>query len=209
MPRTKRTKPLYQRGPFALYPREGRNLEIVWYDETAKRERSASAGTGDVTKGRLALDRRCLAAHDTHYCPRCGQETNGEAVPLLLSVITDYMLKSEGQAGYIRSTKPRLANVIAYVAATDPSVTVSAVNEDWVERFREWLMAMPVASGRDRTLGGVEGCVLQLAAAINSKKAGSAQFKARSVKELAKSPVYRASVATIAEMFRFCLYPGP
>lgn len=209
MPRTKRPKPLYQRGPFKLYPREGRNLEIVWYDEDARRERSVSAGTSDVKKGQLALDRRYLTAHDTHYCPRCGQETNGEASPLLLSVLMDYMLKSEGQAGFTRSTKPRLASVIAYIAATDPSVTVAAVNEDWIERFRLWLMAIPGARGKPRTAGGVEGSVLQLAAAINSKKPGSAQFKARSVKELAKSPVYRASVATIADMFRFCLYPMP
>lgn len=211
MPRTKRQKPLYQRGPFALYPREGRNLEIVWYDETAKRERSASAGTGDVEQGRLALDRKYLKAEGAHFCPRCGQQTDGEAAMLLLSAITDYMLKNEDQEGYIRSTKPRLAKVIEYVAATDPAVTVPTINEKWIEGFRAWLMGRPVIRAgqqRDRSLGGVEGSVLQLAAVINAT-GQKAKFKARSVKALAKSPIYRADIDMLAAMFRFCLYPEP
>lgn len=214
MPRTKRPKPLYQRGPFALYPRPGRNLEIVWYDEAAKRERSASAGTSDVAQGRLALDRRYLQAHGAHYCPRCGKPTDGETATLLLSAITDYMLRNEGQAGYIRSTKPRLAKVIEYVAETDPGVTVPAITPEWVAAFRKWLKAQPVKSRsgavmRDRSPGGVEGCVLQLAAVINKATNNQAQFKAESVKELARSPVYRANIDTLAAMFRFCLYPEP
>lgn len=212
MPRTKRSKPLYTRGPFALYPREGRNLEIVWYDEAAKRERSVSAGTSDVGQGRLALDRKYLEAHGAHFCPRCGQQTDGDTAMLLLSAITDYMLKSEGQAGYVRSTKPRLAKVIEYVAATDPAVTVPAINEKWVDSFRKWLKAQPIVKGdsnRERSLGGIEGSVLQLAAVINSIPGHKAHFKAKSVKDLAKSPVYRADVDTLAAMFRFCLYPEP
>lgn len=212
MPRTKRQKPLYQRGPFALYPRAGRNPEIVWYDEAAKRERSVSAGTSDIGQAKLALDRKYLESHGEHYCPRCGQKTNGEVAVLLLSAITDYMLKREGQAGYVRSTKPRLAKVIEYVAATDPAVTVPAINEPWVERFRRWLAGQPVTTRegtRQRSLGGIEGCVLQLAAVINALPGQEAQFKARSVKELAQSPTYRADVDTLAAMFRFCLYPEP
>lgn len=212
MPRTKRPKPLYQRGPFALYPRAGRNPEIVWYDETAKRERSASAGTGDLERAKLALDRKYLAANGVHYCPTCGQQRNGETAVLLLGAIRDYMLMSEGQAGYKRSTKPRLAKVIAYIGATDVNVTLPAIDEAWVERFRKWLLAQPVIRGsdkRDRSLGGVEGCVLQLAAVINSVRGHEAQFKARSVKDLAKSPVYRADIDMLAAMFRFCLYPEP
>ncbi|MET0588424.1 MAG: hypothetical protein ABWZ75_07860 [Novosphingobium sp.] len=212
MPRTKRQKPHYQRGPFALYAREGRNLEIVWYDEVAKRERSTSAGTSDVGQGRLALDRKYLEAHGAYFCTRCGQQTDGDAAMLLLSAITDYMLKNEGQTGYIRSTKPRLAKVIEYVAATDPAVTVPAINEVWVEGFREWLLAQPVIKGsttKARSVGGVEGSVLQLAAAINSIKGHQAQFKTRSVKNLANSPVYRAAIDMLAAMFRFCLSPEP
>src|SRR5262249_5714085 len=62
---------------------------------------------------------------------------------------------------------------------------------------------------RERTAGGIEGSVLQLAAVINDTKGHKAQFKARSVKNLAQSPVYRADIDTIAAMFRFCLYPEP
>lgn len=214
MPRKKRPKPLYQRGQFALYPRDGRNPEIVWYDEAAQRERSASAGTSDIEQAKLALDRKYLEANGEHYCPRCGQSTNGDVAALLLSAITDYMLKREGQAGYIRSTKPRLAKVIEYVAATDASVTVPSINEQWVERFRRWMAAQPVVNRagdvvRDRSPGGIEGCVLQLAAVINDLPGQEAQFKARSVKDLARSPVYRADIDTLAAMFRFCLYPEP
>lgn len=212
MPRTKRQKPLYQRGPFSLYPRDGRNLEIVWYDEAAKRERSTSARTGDVGEGRLALDRKYLSADGARFCPRCGKPNDGETAMLLLSAITDYMLKNEGQAGYVRSTKPRLAKVIEYVAATDPGVTVPAITEPWVDGFRKWLIAQPVVrsgSLRARSQGGVEGSVLQLAAVINSITGHQAQFKARSVKALAKSPIYRADIDTLAGMFRFCLYPEP
>jgi hypothetical protein len=212
MPRTKRPKPLYQRGIFKLYPRAGRNHEIVWYDETAQRERSVSAGSADVEVAKLALDRRYLSENGTHFCPTCGKETNGETAVLLLNAITDYMIKSEGQAGYKRSTKSRLAHVIRYVAETDPSVTLPAVNEAWIARFRKWLLAKPVTNhagtvSRDRTLGGVEGCVLQLAAVVNAAPGYEAQFKAKSVKEAAQSPTYRASVDTLAEMFRFCIDP--
>lgn len=212
MPRTKRTKPLYQRGEFKLYPREGRNLEIVRYDAQAGRERSVSAGTSDVDLAKLELDRQYLKSAGSEYCPTCGQETNGEAAALLLVAITDYMLINEGQAGYKRSTKPRLAKVIEYIAMTDPNVTLPAINEKWVARFRKWLLGQPVVRGgntKARTLGGVEGCVLQLAAAINAVPGHKAQFKARSVKTLAKSPVYRADLDTLAAMFRFCLYPEP
>lgn len=211
MPRTKRAKPLYQRGIFALYPRPGRNPEIVWYDESAKRERSISAGTSDPEKAKLALDRHYRKTLGEQFCPHCGQATNGDEVPLLLRVITDYLLDREHKDGYANAIKPRLARVIEYIAATDPSVTVLAITEKWVEGFRNWLLAQPyTAMGgkvRNRSLGGVEGCVLQLAAAINSAGGQKAQFKTRSLKDLAKSPVYRADVDTLAAMFRFCLHP--
>jgi len=214
MPRTKRAKPLYQRGAFALYPREGRNPEIVWYDEGAKRERSASAGTSDIGQAKLALDRKYLEAGNARFCPRCGKPSDGDDAVLLLRAMADYMLKNERQAGFVRSTKPRLTKVMQYVAATDPAVTIPAINEAWVAGFRKWLLAQPVKSkgGRilgERSRGGVEGCVLQLAAVINSIPGQMAQFKARSVKDLAQSPVYRADIDKLAAMFRFCLYPEP
>lgn len=201
MPRTKRPKPLYQRGGFALYPRSDRpNLEIVWYDNAGKRERSASTGTADVGKSRDALDRRYLESLGNHRCPTCGQDMQGERAPLLLTAIMDYLTKSEGKAGH-RAAKGRLAHVVGYVGSTNPAVTVPMVSEAWVAGFRKWMDAKGYAPGN------IEGCVLQLAAAINSTHGHKAQFRARSIKEAARSPTYRADVETMAAMFRFCLYP--
>lgn len=210
MPRTQRPKPLYQRGTYRLYRRADRsNLEITWYDEGAKRERSVSARTSDPERGRIELDRLYLASNGQHFCPTCGHKTDGEAAPTLLRAMADYLLKSEGQAGFVHSTKPRLKTVIAYVAETNPDVTVPAITEGWVEGFRKWALAKPTKQGKARTLGGVEGCVLQLAAVINALPGTTAQFKAKSVKKLAQSPIYRADVKMLAAMFRFCLYPEP
>lgn len=201
MPRTKRPKPLYQRGPFALYRRPDRaNLEIVWYDAERKRERSTSAGTSDVGEGRKALDRRYLEAQGNHRCPTCGREMEGEAAPLLSTAIMDYLTLAEGKAGE-KAAKTRLSHVIGYVASTNPATTVPMVSADWVEKFRKWM------AGKDYAPGHIEGCVLQLAAAINRLPGHNTQFKAQSVKDAARSPVYRANVETIAAMFRFCIDP--
>lgn len=201
MPRTKRSKPLYQRGPFALYRRPDRtNLEIVWYDAERKRERCISAGTSDVGEGSKALDRFYLKEQGNHVCPNCGRAMEGEAAPLLASAITDYLTISEGKAGY-KASKTRLSHVVGYLAATNPAVTLPMISRDWVEGFRKWMR------GKDYAPGHIEGCVLQLAAAINSVHGHQAQFKARSVKDAARSPVYRASVEELAAMFRFCIDP--
>lgn len=203
MPRKKRPKPLYQRGPFALYARPDRaNLEIVWYDEQRKRERSASAGTSDVGEARKELDRRYLQSQGAQVCPTCGRQMEGEAAPLLAAAIADYMVLSDGKAGQ-KSAKTRLGHVVAYIAETNPGVTLPMIGEPWVAGFRKWM------GGRGYSLGHTEGCVLQLAAAINAQVGHQAQFKVQSVKELARSPTYRAGVAEIAAMFRFCIDPPP
>lgn len=209
MPRTKRPKPLYQRGPFKLYPRTGRNLEIVWYDEQRKRERSVSAGTVDHEAGRLELDRHYLASQGVRHCRTCGQPLVGSHAPPLAGVIADYLLTLEGRAG-AKSARGRLDHVLDYLDVTDPEVTVVQINEDWIERFRRWVMKRPVRSTkgkllRQRSVGAVEGSVMQLAAAINTLPNHKALFKARSLKELAASPRYRADLETIAAMFRYAL----
>lgn len=209
MPRTKRPKPLYQRGDFKLYPREGRHLEIVWYDAEARRERSASAGTSDVPQGRLALDRKYLAATGQRFCESCGRPFDGDAAPLLSVAIKDYLLLSEEKIGF-NATRGRLAHVISYLAETNPAVTCAMVDQRWVDAFRKWLLAKPVKRGgttAQRTLGAVEGCVLQLAAAINATPGQRAQFAAEQPKAVAASPRYRADVPMLAAMFRYCLHP--
>lgn len=201
MPRTKRQKPLYQRGAFALYRREGRpNLEIVWYDDEKRRERSASTGTSDVGKSREALDKRYLESLGNHRCPTCGREMEGDAAPLATKAITDYLLLSQGKAGH-NSAKTRLSHVVGYIASTNAMVTLPMIGQTWIDGFRAWM------AGKGYALGHIEGCVLQFAAAINATKGHQAQFKANSIKEAARSPTYRATVKTIAEMFRFCIDP--
>jgi len=214
MPKSKRPKPLYQRGDFRLFPREDReNLEIVWYDADKRRERSASAGTGDVGEAKLALDRLYLADTGQRFCDACGRPFDGEHSPLVATAIKDYLLLSEGKRGY-ESTAWRLKQVITYMAETGAAATTcNHVDARWIDGFRKWLLAKPVVKGgreRKRALGGVEGCVLQLAAAINATPGQKAQFANEQMKTVAASPTYRASVAVLASMFRFCLHPeGP
>lgn len=212
MPATRRGKPLYQRGDFRLYRRADRaNLEIVWYDHERKRERSISASTSDDADARLEVDRRYNEANGHRYCPTCGRPFDGETAPLLTRVIADYLLGSEHKAGF-KSTRSRLGHVVDYLTETDPGTTCPQVTPGWVDAFRIWLANRPVQVGktgevRKRSLSHIEGCVLQLAAAINSTPGQTAQFKPIQAKEVAVSPQYRADVATLAAMFRYCLAP--
>jgi hypothetical protein len=212
MPRTKRPKPLYQRGDFKLYARADReNLEIVWYDAGRRRERSASAATADHGAARVMLDKMYLASTGQRFCEGCGRPFDGEASPLLSAALADYLLRSEGKAGY-SATKGRLAHVGAYLAATNAAVTCAQIDERWVDGFRKWLLAKPVVSPkgaflRKRSIGHVEGCVLQLVAAINATPGQSAQFTNEQPKDVAASPRYRADIKTLAAMFNFCLRP--
>jgi hypothetical protein len=209
MPRTKRPKPLYQRGPYKLYARPGRNHEIVWYDIDRRRERSTSAGTTDDEAAREALDRHYLSTHGVKHCPTCGQQLIGDHAPMVADVIADYLLTMEGKAGY-QSAKGRLAHVVEYLAQTNAETTVPQVTAEWVERYRKWALKRPVLSTkgrklRARSIGAVEGSVMQLAAAINKLPNHKALFRAHSLKEVAASPRYRADIKTLAAMFQFAL----
>lgn len=209
MPSKKRPKPLYQRGEYRLYRRQGRpNLEIVWYDGTRKRERSASAGSPDVGKGRLALDRLYLRSEGVRHCPTCHRPWDESESPLLATTIADYLVTIAGKAG-AKSARGRLAHVVTYLEER-PGTRCADVSEAWVDEFRAWLLERPVlnAAGeaiRPRAIGAVEGCVLQLAAAINAAPGQSAQFAAAQPKTVAKSPSYRADIGTLAAMFRFAM----
>lgn len=212
MPRSKRTKPIYQRGPYALYARSDRpNLEIVWYDKRRGRERSISARTSDHEEGKLALDRHYLEAEGRKFCPTCGHEFSGEVAPLLLDAIADYLLQIEHKAGF-PSARGRLAHVVDFLEATDPATTVPMISPEWVDEFRVWLASKPVISPKGRELrkrapGAIEGCVVQLAAAINATPGHVARFSAQPLKEVSASPRYRADVKTMAAMFRYCVSP--
>ncbi len=207
MPSKKRPKPLYQRGRYALYRRADReNLEIVWYDEQRKRERSKSAGSADIGEGRTALDRLYLSDTEHRVCPTCSRPWDHSGSPLLLTALTDYLILSESKAGY-RATKNRLMHAIEYVIATDEAIKTAAADAKWIDGFRRWMAAKPNPKGGKRSLSHIEGCVLQIAAAINATPGEQAQFKAEQMKLVAKSPTYRADIKTIAAMFNFCLRP--
>jgi len=211
MPSKKRPKPLYQRGIYKLYAREDRaNLEIVFYDDSLRRERSISAGTSDHAAGQAALDKIFLGSQQK-LCKTCGRPFDGDGSPLLSQAITDYLLNSTHKAGY-NATRGRLAHVITYVAETDPLVTCAQIDERWANAFRKWLAAKPIvetASGkmRHRSIGHIEGVVRQLIAAINATPHQQATFKAGAAAEVAQSPIHRADVKTLAAMFGYCLYP--
>lgn len=199
MPRTKRSKPLYQRGKYRLYQRAGRSaLEIIWYDESRRRERSISARTADVREGRLALDREYLRSEGAEICPTCQRPWDGKADTLALTAIADYLLLSEGKSGF-KSAKTRLGHVTRYLQKR-PATSCQQITEQWIEGFRQWrLSESPIPS-----LSHVEGSVMQLAAAINAVSP-PANFKARSMTSVANSPEYRADIETIAAMFDFAL----
>lgn len=210
MPSKKRPKPLYQRGRYSLYRRDDRtNLEIVWYDEERKRERSASSGSGDVGKSRTALDRLYLADSGHRLCPTCHRPWDHSGSPLLLSAINDYLILSEEKAG-VSSARYRLGHVTDYIAATDPTITCAATDARWIDGFRKWFAGKPVVRGgktTPRSLTYIEGSVMQLAAVINATPGERAQFKAEQLKSVANSPTFRADVPTMARMFNFCLRP--
>lgn len=212
MPATKRSKPLYQRGTYALHRRDGRtNLEIIWYDSDRRRERSVSAGTDDVGQGRIALDRRYLTDSGHRLCPHCHRPWDHEASPTVADAIADYLILLEGKAGHA-AARHRLSHVIDYLAATDDRTVCAAVTTQWIDKFRAWALERPVVSTkgrilRERSLSHVEGSVMQLAAAINAAPGQKAMFKPRQQIDVARSPTYRADVATIAAMFNFCLRP--
>lgn len=225
MPRTRRPKPLYRRGKYALYPREGRNHEIVWYDEGRRRERSASAGTVDLEEAKTEVDRLYLAGR---HCPTCGRPWEGEGRRLTASIIADYLVAHASTRDTEEAIADRLDHVLRYIGQLrDPEVYPDQINELWIKGFRNWLAADPffvvkgrhqiglapaevdrcIAEGfqpRYRAPSTIEGCVLQLQAALNWDKA-PVLFKTIEIKQLSRTPEYRATIATMSAMFRYAL----
>ncbi|HEX7856263.1 MAG TPA: hypothetical protein VF503_21515 [Sphingobium sp.] len=210
MPRTTRQKPLYQRGEYALYRRPGRaNLEIVWYDAERKRERSISAGTAEVGPGKLALDREYLKSSGKRICPTCHRPWDHEGSPPVAVAIDDYLIAMEGRAGEA-SARNRLAHVTDYLIESGPETKCADVDVAWVDGFRAWIGKRSYKKGtrtHPYSLSQIEGCVMQLAAAINAMPGERAQFRPVQQKEVAASPRFRATVPQIAAMFNFCLRP--
>src|SRR3546814_11416136 len=105
MPAKKRPKPLYQRGKFALHRRAGRpNLEILWYDDDRKRERSASAGTADLEEGQIAVERLYRASSGPGLCPTCRRPGDPADSPRASAAHADYLWLMAAKAGQERKS---------------------------------------------------------------------------------------------------------
>jgi len=210
MPATKRPKPLYQRGEFKLYWRADRGtLEIVWYDEARKRERSRSAGTSVEREGRIALDNLYVEKHGgIPHCPTCGQPLRQESERVTV-LIANYLETFTPK----HAVHPRLGHVLDYLEAKGKNEErADRIDEDWVSEFRAWSAAEPIilsggkVRAEPRAPATTEGSLLQLAAAIRFGGVEPA-FKPMKPSEVARTPMFRSSVEQVAAMFRFCLYP--
>lgn len=199
MPRTSRPDPLYQRGPFKLYRRADRDaLEIVWYDEARKRERSRSAATADVDAAKEALDRLYLEGQGRKICPTCGQHVAQE-IQTVTVAMADYLVLAVAKPSY-NAIANRLGHVAAFVKHENPNMLCSAVDEPMITKFRTWM-----AKQGDYALSTVEASVAQLAAAIRATQPVAPQFKPLPLLDLNQSPKYRADVKKLAAMFKYAL----
>jgi hypothetical protein len=203
MPKSHRSKPLYRRGEYALYPREGRNLEIVRYDSERRRERITSAGTTDVEAGKIVLDKLYLRATGGEYIP-----PSNRISPLVTAVMADYQLAVGDDRKSSDAIRHRLAHVVAYIATLkDHAVRCEEIDERWIAKFRAWLAKLPIPNTkRQRSPATIENSVLQLRAAISWARQIPA-FKVIPLTEVTRSPDYRADIPMLAAMFRYAMKP--
>ncbi len=220
----KKNKPLLERGKYRLEYDERRNgtrrspyIQIVWYDAVAGRNRSRSTGTTDIGAAERQLDALYSEKEKgLALCPHCGQLMQQVAPFLVTSAIADYLGARSERSSY-PSIKARLAHVMAYLEINDAlATTCEAVDEEWIDDFRKWAINVPIErpnkKREKRAPGTVEASVRQLAAAVNLAKRrentrSSAKFTAKKPEEVSQTPQYRADIATLARMFRYCTDP--
>lgn len=128
-----------------------------------------------------------------------------------MTAIADYLVMAEAKASY-SAIRARLAHVVSYCAATDQAtVRCNQIDPAWVDRFRRWAIAQPIiapgGAKRARAPSTVENSVLQLAAVIADRSGARPSFRALQPKHVNRTPAYRASVADLVRMFRYCLHP--
>ncbi len=216
---------LYSRGGYRLAWDRRRDgtlrspfLQIIWYDESAGRNRSKSAGTANERAAEEELDKLYLKRErGQNVCPTCGQLRIVERAHLLTTAIADYLV-ARAKKPSIGSIRPRLAHVANYLVATDQiEMACDNVDADWIDEFREWATEVPITSPngvmRERSAGTVEASVRQLAAAINFAHGRKdtlypAGFSAKPPAEVSQTPTYRATVAELAAMFDYCINPA-
>ncbi|TPG21877.1 hypothetical protein EAH87_04265 [Sphingomonas koreensis] len=118
----------------------------------------------------------------------------------------------------INAIRPRLGHVVKYLTENGlHGAQCGEVDEDWISEFREWNILIPVEEGngatRERAPGTIEASVRQLAAVINfaehkNHTTKRAQFKPKKPAEVSHTPIYRASIPELADMFRYCTEPA-
>lgn len=215
-------KGLYQRGKYWLdwdTRADGSfrspYLAIFWYDSARGRTRSATTGTGDVSAAEKALDAKYLETEKgVSTCPHCGQPMR-RAGFLVTNALNNYQVGVAEKRGSKDAIKARLNHVYKYIATLpDPGVICEQVDEDWIERFREWMAKQPIISPtgkhRTRSIGTIEASVIQLQAAINYAErrrdiSTRALFKPRQASEVNRTPTHRADIKELAKMFRYAL----
>ncbi len=214
MPKTKRDEPLYQRGGFRLYPRPGRNHEIVWYDVEAGRERAASAGSTEIEAAIAALDRKFVEiTRGVRSCPTCNRPFVADSGRLVTEAIELARVEAEGKQSET-AINSRLDHVVDYIETlSSAAVFCHDVDERWIQKFRLWAMEQPIVSSkgkeRARAASTVENSVLQLASAIRLV-GEQPKFRPIPPREVNRTPQHRSDVAELAAMFRYCLHPeGP
>lgn len=216
---------LYSRGKYRLEWDKRRDgslrtpfLQIVWYDAAAGRNRSKSTGTEDVAAAEEELDRLYLQRErGQSICPTCGQPTRKGGNYLVTDSMADYLV-AKASLPSIDTVRARLSHISAYINATgQENVTCGAIDDDWIEDFRDWAIEIPVVSPsgnvRDRSPGTVEGSVRMLAASINFSfkrhdTTFPAAFKVKKPADVSKTPTHRSDVKELAAMFRYAMKPG-
>ena len=191
-------------------------LQITWYDPAARRNRSRSTGETAIGQGEDALDRLYLERERGQTsCPTCGQPINGAQGCSVSLAMADYLLAREDKPS-IGSIRPRLAHFQEFMEATGRAeILCSQVDEGMIEQFRLWSGAQAVHEGgnvRARAPGTTEATVRSLAAAISfahrrRETPFPAAFSALAPAMVSRTPTYRADVAGLAAMFRYCIAP--
>lgn len=225
MPRRTKEKGLYQRGAYRLdWDKKSDGtlrspfLQIYWYDAAARRERQASTGETELGRGRAKLDAYYIERTEgLSYCPTCGQLKSAKGGYSILDAINVYNTVVADKRSSSKEIRARLTHIIDYLATLpDPDVPCEAIDEDWIEGFRQWAIQRPIISragnARERSLSTVENSVLQLAAAINKafelrNTTTRARFRAIPPKEVNRTPQMRLTVKQIASCFRYCVSP--
>ena len=217
---------LYSRGKYRLQWDRRANgslrtpfLQIVWYDERAKRNRSRSAGTASIEAAQDELDRVYLELErGLTMCPTCGRTMDVKRGHYVTQAIADYLLDREDVPS-IGSIRPRLAHVLAWLFETKRTeLMCDQVDESLIDVFRRWSAAQPVVEGvqnqtiRARAPGTTEASVRSLSAAINyahrrRDTQHPAGFSALAPSQVSRTPSYRADIDQLAAMFRYCLHP--